>query len=173
MIEFRDVRFRWNPGSPLILDIPEFCINSGEKIFLEGASGTGKTTFLNILGGIALPEHGSVLVKGCDLTQLSGAARDKLRADSMGIIFQMFNLIPYLTPLDNIILPCRFSRHRQAMATNKSGSVRQEALRLLLQMQLKELVNISSPAFQLSVGQQQRIAAARAQPKVGWDAKHP
>lgn len=161
MIQLRDVRFRWNREGPLLLDIPTFKVEAGEKIFLEGPSGSGKTSLLNILGAISSPEHGSVEVNGTDVTQLTGAARDSFRADHIGIIFQMFNLIPYLSPLDNIILPCRFSERRNTSAIERSN-VKEEGLRLLSHMQLNDVVNIDSPALELSVGQQQRVAAARS-----------
>ena len=161
MIQLRDVRFRWNREGPLLLDIPTFKVEAGEKIFLEGPSGSGKTSLLNILGAISSPEHGSVEVNGTDVAQLAGSARDSFRADHIGIIFQMFNLIPYLSPLDNIILPCRFSERRNASAIERSN-VKEEGLRLLSHMQLNDIVNIHSPALELSVGQQQRVAAARS-----------
>ena len=161
MIQLRDVRFRWNREGPLLLDIPTFKVEAGEKIFLEGPSGSGKTSLLNILGAICPPEHGSVKVNGTDVAKLIGAARDTFRADHIGIIFQMFNLIPYLSPLDNIILPCRFSKRRFASAIKRSG-IKEEGLRLLAHMQLHDGLNINSPTFELSVGQQQRVAAARS-----------
>ena len=161
MIQLRDVRFRWNREGPLLLDIPTFKVEAGEKVFLEGPSGSGKTSLLNLLGAISVPEHGSVEVNGTELGQLTGAARDSFRADHIGIIFQMFNLIPYLSPLDNIILPCQFSARRNASVIKRNG-VKEEGLRLLAHMQLNDVANIGSPTLELSVGQQQRVAAARS-----------
>ena len=161
MIQLRDVRFRWNREGPMLLDIPTFNVEAGEKVFLEGPSGSGKTSLLNLLGAISVPEHGSVEVNGTELGQLTGAARDSFRADHIGIIFQMFNLIPYLSPLDNIILPCQFSARRNASAIKRNG-VKEEGLRLLAHMQLNDVANIGSPTLELSVGQQQRVAAARS-----------
>ena len=161
MIQLRDVRFRWNREGPLLLDIPTFKVEAGEKVFLEGPSGSGKTSLLNLLSAISVPDHGSVEVNGTDLGQLTGAARDSFRADHIGIIFQMFNLIPYLSPLDNIILPCQFSARRNASVIKRNG-VKEEGLRLLAHMQLNDVVNIGSPTLELSVGQQQRVAAARS-----------
>ena len=162
MIELSDVRFRWHRSAPLLLDIPKLKIEDGERVFLEGLSGSGKTTLLNLLGGIVLPEEGYIEVSGTDLTQLTNAERDAFRADHIGIIFQMFNLIPYLSSLDNITLPCRLSRRRLIMARNKSLSPEEEALRLLMRMEIEDATLISSPAFKLSIGQQQRVAAARS-----------
>ena len=162
MIELSNVRFRWDRDAPLVLNIQKFQVNVGERVLLEGPSGSGKTTLLNMLGGVALPETGTVRVNGTDLTHIKGAARDAFRADHIGIIFQMFNLIPYLSPIENVTLACRFSRRRHAVVTNKSSSAREEALRLLMRMQLNEATIIHSPAFELSIGQQQRVAAARS-----------
>ena len=162
MIELSDVGFNWQPDAPLLLDIPSFKVEAGERVFVEGPSGSGKTTLLNILGGVALPEKGSVVVNGTDLTELNNAERDTFRADHIGIIFQMFNLVPYLSSVDNITLPCRFSPRRNAAVKNKSNSAKEEALRLLMRMQLSEAGIINAPAFKLSIGQQQRVAAARS-----------
>ena len=162
MIELSEVRFRWHHDAALVLDIPKFEVKAGERIFLEGPSGCGKTTLLNVLGGVVVPENGSVKVNGTEITQLNSAKRDAFRADHIGIIFQMFNLIPYLSPIDNITLPCRFSRQRHAAAQKNSGSVEEEARRLLTQMQLPEDATKNFSAFELSTGQQQRVAAARA-----------
>ena len=162
MIELGNVRFRWGSDAPLVLDIQKLNVNVGERVFLEGPSGSGKTTLLNILGGVALPEGGIVQVNGTDLTRLKSRARDAFRADHIGIIFQMFNLIPYLSPLENVKLACRFSRRRHALAASKSSNTEEEALRLLMRMQLNEAAIMHSPAFELSIGQQQRVAAARS-----------
>ena len=162
IIELNSVRFRWDRDAPLVLDIQEFQVNPGERVFLEGPSGSGKTTLLNVLGGIAMPEIGTIEVNGTDLTQLKSAARDRFRADHIGIVFQMFNLIPYLSPIDNVTLSCRFSQRRHAAARDKSNSANEEARRLLARMQLPEDAIINSPSFELSMGQQQRVAAARA-----------
>ena len=162
MIEVHDICFRWHPRAPLILNVPDFQIKAGERVFLEGPSGSGKTTLLNLLAGMVVPEQGSVLVNGTDLKKLGNAARDSFRADHIGVIFQMFNLIPYLSPIENVILPCRFSQRRLTMAIKNTRNPSDEGLRLLMQMQLTDAAIIASPTFQLSIGQQQRVAAARS-----------
>ena len=167
MIELKDVCFRWSRKDPLILDIPRFQLRKGERVFLEGPSGSGKTTLLNILGGVVLPQTGTVKVNGTDLTQLNSANRDAFRANYIGIIFQMFNLIPYLSPIENIVLPCHFSANRRTVAKNKSKSVEEEARRLLTKLQVQKVTGKNShaanfPSMALSVGEQQRVAAARA-----------
>ena len=163
MIELNDIRFRWHREAPLVLEMPKFKVEAGERIFLEGPSGCGKTTLLNLLGGVVVPEIGSVKVNGAEFTKLSSAKRDAFRADHIGIIFQMFNLIPYLSPIENITLPCQFSRRRHTEAKKRNlGSVEEEARRLLTKMQLTEDAIMNFSSFELSTGQQQRVAAARA-----------
>ncbi len=162
MIELDEVRFRWHPQSPLILNITNFRVNTGESIFIQGPSGSGKSTLLNLLGGIVIPEAGCVKVNGSNLIQLKSTDRDAFRAEHIGIIFQMFNLIPYLSPIENIILPCQFSQNRKAQVKAKVNRIEDEAKRILLQLQLHDESIINSPAFELSIGQQQRVAAARS-----------
>ena len=162
MIRLSDVVFRWRPTDPPTLDIPSFDVADGEKVFLEGPSGFGKTTLLNLLGGVAVPEAGQVLVAGQDLAQLPGAARDRFRADHIGFIFQMFNLVPYLSVADNVALPCRFSAERLRRASARDGGLAGEGKRLLSAMGLDPDALGDRPVSALSVGQQQRVAAARA-----------
>jgi len=161
-IDITAVRFAWKPSSPPVLDIPELQINGGERVFIEGPSGSGKTTLLSILAGIATPQQGAVSVLGKRLDAMTGAQRDGFRADHLGVIFQMFNLIPYLTIQENVTLACRFSRRRLEKAVLRSGSVEEEARRLLRHLDLDHPDLLSRPVTELSVGQQQRVATARA-----------
>jgi len=162
MIDLQDVRFRWRAEDAPVLDIPSFTVTAGERVFLAGPSGSGKTTLLNLLGGVAAAESGRVEVDGTDLAALSGAARDAFRAERIGFIFQMFNLIPYLSVIDNVTLPCRFSRARSAAAQAAAGSVEAEAERLLRHMEIGAPALLRRPAAALSTGQQQRVAVARS-----------
>lgn len=157
-IEFRDVRFRWPKAEAVCLEIPEFIVERGERVFIHGPSGSGKSTLLSLVGGVLEPERGSVAVLGRPLGKMSTAGRDRFRAANIGFIFQLFNLIPYLSALDNIVLPCRFSAER---ARRVEGVPRDEALRLAEHLQL-DVTLLNRPAAELSVGQQQRVAAARA-----------
>lgn len=153
--------FRW-PGAPVpCLDIRDFRIAAGERVFLFGPSGTGKSTLLGVLGGVLLPETGTVRVLDQDLATLSAGARDRFRVDHIGFIFQQFNLIPYLSVLDNILLPCRFSPLRRDRAAADGKSLRDEAGRLLDELDIGPALR-TRPVTSLSVGQQQRVAAARA-----------
>jgi putative ABC transport system ATP-binding protein len=156
-IRLTDLVFRWPRQQTACLDIPTFTVSAGERVFLHGPSGSGKSTLLGLLGGIAVPQAGTVEVLGTALNGLSSGARDRLRADRIGFIFQQFNLLPWLSALDNVLLPCTFSARRKERASEP----RAEAGRLFGHLDLAPEV-WRKPAAELSVGQQQRVAAARA-----------
>jgi len=161
VIELSDIRFSWDKNLD-ILNIEHLCINQGERIFIAGPSGSGKTTLLSLIAGIISPQTGMVSVSGQEMNHLDGAARDRFRADHIGFIFQMFNLVPYLTVVENVTLPCRFSVQRRGRAAKRSVSIKAEAVRLLKKLGLDEKVAAGHTATELSMGQQQRVAAARA-----------
>ena len=161
-VDLAGIVYRWRRGNPVVLDIPEFAVPVGEKLFVAGPSGSGKTTLLNLLGGVALPEQGEITVLGERLDAKSASRRDRFRADRIGFVFQQFNLVPYLSVIDNVLLPCRFSARRLANAENRASNAAEEARRLLTAMDLPVEYLIRRPVTELSVGQQQRVAAARA-----------
>lgn len=160
MISLTDVRFCWSQDHPDVLDIPAFDVAPGERVFLRGPSGSGKTTLLNLLGGITVPQAGTVKVGDAEISALSPSRRDRYRVDQIGFVFQLFNLVPFLGLIDNVTLPCRFSRKRRD-GTGPAGP-EGEARRLLAAMRLDPDALAERPVSQLSVGQQQRVAAARA-----------
>ncbi|MCY3821305.1 MAG: ABC transporter ATP-binding protein [Gammaproteobacteria bacterium] len=153
--------FGYRAGEPVI-DVAEFAVSRGESLFLEGPSGSGKSTLLGIVGGILTPGEGTVEVLGASLGELGAAARDRFRADHIGFVFQMFNLLPYLSMVDNVVLPCRFSGARAEAAIESAGSPRQEALRLLGRLGFASEALRGRQVTELSIGQQQRVAVARA-----------
>ncbi|HRP96506.1 MAG TPA: ABC transporter ATP-binding protein [Rhodocyclaceae bacterium] len=157
-IDLRGVRFAWPGAGRVCLDIPAFSVARGERVFLHGPSGSGKTTLLSLVGGVLEPGHGHISVLGRDLGEMGAAERDRFRAAHIGFIFQLFNLIPYLSALDNIVLPCRFSAER---ARRAGVAPRDAARRLAGHLQLDAAL-LARPATDLSVGQQQRVAVARA-----------
>ncbi len=156
-LRITDLLFRWPRQPQACLDIPTLEIAPGEHVFLHGPSGSGKSTLLGLLGGIALPERGRIELLGQDITAMNGRARDRFRADHIGFIFQQFNLLPWLSALDNVLLPCTFSAARK----QRAGAVAEQAERLLSHLDLAPAL-WKKPAAELSVGQQQRVAAARA-----------
>ena len=159
-IELNNVRFAWS-GNDWVVDIDVFSIRHGEHVFLAGPSGSGKSTLLSLLGGVSVPNQGSVTLLGTELSRLGGWQRDRFRADHIGFVFQMFNLVPYLSMVDNVTLPCHFSRRRRESAEQTSGSIAGEAQRLLQHLELGENL-IDRAVTSLSIGQQQRVALARA-----------
>lgn len=161
LLELNDLRFGW-PKQPVLLDIAHFALQPGERLFLKGPSGSGKTTLLGLLGGVHLPQQGEVTLLGQSLSELSARQRDRFRAEHSGYIFQMFNLLPYLSVLDNVLLPCRFSQQRRQRAEQRHGSLNAAAIHLLQGLGLNDPALLSRPATALSIGQQQRVAAARA-----------
>ncbi len=156
-VELRDVVFRWQDGDAFVLELPELVLAAGERLFVHGPSGSGKSTLLNLIGGVVQPARGDVRLLGQPLAALGTAPRDAFRAAHTGLIFQQFNLIPYLSVLDNVLLPCRFSQRR----AERAGDETQEARRLLTALDIAAEL-WTRPANRLSVGQQQRVAAARA-----------
>lgn len=159
MVSLQNLTFAWDANVP-VLNIPAFQMEPGERVFLHGASGSGKSTFLGILGGVLRPTSGEVCVLGEPLGGMRAHKADRFRADHLGIIFQMFNLLPYLSILENVLLPCRFSTLRAAHA-RESRDLADEADRLLSALGLPRDIT-HRPVTALSVGQQQRVAAARA-----------
>ncbi len=156
MIALEDVQFGYDMR--LVLDIPKLWIEQGSSVLLRGVSGGGKSTLLGLLAGVLMPGKGGVEVAGQALQGMRGAARDRFRADHLGVIFQQFNLLPFLSVRDNIALGLRFSRLRSARI---SGPLDAEIARLLQALQLNPEL-MQRRAGTLSVGQQQRVAAARA-----------
>jgi len=157
MIALENLVFRWGRRHAVCLDIPRFDAAAGERVFLHGPSGSGKSTLLNLIGGVAVPERGRVDLLGTDLAMLGSRARDRFRADHIGFVFQQFNLLPWLSAIDNALLPCTFSATRAQRAGDAPGA----AARLLARLDLAPAL-WKKPAGELSVGQQQRVAAARA-----------
>lgn len=160
-IEANNIEFSW-PNSAFKLLIEQLSVYKGEKIFIQGPSGCGKSTLMSLLGGVNIASTGKLSVFDTDLRSMSSSQRDQFRADHIGIIFQQFNLLPYLTTLENVLLACEFSSTRKKRALNKSLSLEQEAKRLLSRLEITDNHLLNKPVNHLSVGQQQRVAAARA-----------
>jgi len=161
VLRVEQLRFGYRRGET-VLDLPELRLDANESLFLFGPSGCGKSTLLNLLAGTLKPASGSITLGETPLTGLSAARRDRARADHIGFLFQQFNLLPFLSVLENVLLPCRFSRRRAQRAAEADGSPQASAERLLRALGLDPVALAQRRADALSVGQQQRVAAARA-----------
>ncbi len=153
--------YYWPGQARPTLNIPSFRVAPGERIFIAGPSGSGKSTLLGLIAGILAPDRGTVAVGGVVLNGLSGARRDMFRGDHIGFIFQQFNLIPYLSILENVLIPCRLSAIRRERAALMAESPLAAARELLTRLDLSPDL-WSRRVSRLSAGQQQRVAAARA-----------
>lgn len=157
VLNVADVGFRWPGRAGFSLRVPAFAVDAGETVLLLGESGSGKSTLLSLICGTLLPDTGTVQVSGTDLTTLRGGARDRFRAEQIGVIFQQFNLLPFGTVADNILLPLRFAPDRRGRVPNPRAA----ASNLCTSLGLPSEV-FTARASTLSVGQQQRVAVARA-----------
>lgn len=158
MLEINNLAFRWPKQDDWQIKIDHFYLNKGEKVFLKGASGEGKSTLLGLISGINRAEQGDIKLLDTSLSSLKGAQMDRFRADHIGYIFQQFNLLPYLSVIENVLLPCQFSSLRK----NRIGrGSKEEAAYLLNALDLPQ-ASFDKPVVELSIGQQQRVAAARA-----------
>ncbi len=162
MITLENVLFKWHAKQPEpTINITKLDIDQGEHVFLHGPSGCGKSTLLSLLAGVTVPTQGNIQLLGKAINQLSNSKRDRFRADHIGYIFQNFNLLPYLSPIENVTLGCQFSKQRQKNALKNSATIAAEASRLLSALGLNDNLQHQAVA-KLSIGQQQRVAAARA-----------
>ena len=152
------VEFHWAARDAFGLTVPDFRIAKGERVLLLGESGSGKSTLLSLICGINAAQSGSICVDGTEMTSMRSAVRDRFRAEKIGIVFQQFNLLPYASPMDNILLPLRFAPERRARVRDGHSA----ALALTDALGLARDAMVSSTADRLSVGQQQRVAVARA-----------
>ncbi len=152
-IKLEQCKFAYH-GNQFVIDINHLSIKRGEKVFLFGPSGHGKSTLLNLVAGVLNSSSGEVHILGNHLNHLTQTKRDQLRGEKIGYIFQIFNLIPYLSVLENIKLPCLINKKRS------HKNVHLEALELSETLGLTNFLH--QPVSDLSIGQQQRVACARA-----------
>lgn len=153
-IDIKELVFRFGPGLDPVLTIPEWSVAANERVFLQGNSGSGKSTLLGLLAGLRTPTAGVVNILDTQISALSGRKRDAFRAQNIGVVFQQFNLIPFLSVLDNILLAAEFG-------SRSSKTLKTRAKELLERVNLDSGLS-SRKAEQLSIGQQQRVAIVRA-----------
>jgi putative ABC transport system ATP-binding protein len=135
----------------LILNEVTFDVNSGETVAIVGTSGAGKSTLMTLLAGLSVPSSGNISLFGQNISQLDDEARASIRRDNIGFVFQSFLLVPTLTALENVTLPCLINGKEEDVA---------RATELLTSLGLGHRLN-HTPG-QLSGGEQQRVAIARA-----------
>jgi putative ABC transport system ATP-binding protein len=154
MISIQNLQFHY-PNSEFTLTVPELVVSSGEEIAIVGPSGSGKTTLLNLLAGILTPGHGKVLVNEVAVNDLDDSARRDFRISNIGFVFQDFELLDYLSILDNILHPYRITG-----ALQLTGEVRQRAISLAEEMGIAG--HLKKHPGELSQGEKQRAAICRA-----------
>ncbi len=157
VLHLSDIAYRWPGRAGFALSLPELSVAKGETVLLLGESGSGKSTLLSLICGTVTPDSGAVTVAGTQMTALSASKRDRFRAEHIGVIFQQFNLLPFGTVTDNIVLPLKFAPKRR----KRVQSPLREAAQLCAALGLPDSIH-TAKANTLSVGQQQRVAVARA-----------
>ena len=162
IVQVDDVQFSWPTSSQPVLSIDKLYVERGERVFLQGPSGSGKTTLLSLIAAVLSPQKGNITVDGVVLNTLRGGQKDQFRVNRIGMVFQQFNLLPFLSVRDNVQLPCRFSKQRRLQAIQDGQTLQLQTDRLLQAMQLSPADIEKSSVSELSVGQQQRVAVARA-----------
>ena len=153
-IEINNLIYQYKMSDTPVVNISNWCVEQGEHLFLRGESGSGKSTLIHLLAGLSSPTSGNIKINGFDISASSVSRRDRFRAKNIGLVYQQFNLIPYLSMLDNVLLSAHFA----------SGDTRQSTQ---LACELLEKMNLPSElhardARHLSIGQQQRVAISRA-----------
>jgi putative ABC transport system ATP-binding protein len=161
VLEMENVAYAWPGRDAFGIEVARFSLAAREKLLLVGPSGSGKSTLLALIAGIVAPQRGAIQILGTDVAKLGAAERDRFRAEHIGVIFQMFNLLPYGSVIDNVLLPLSFAPKRSARVGD-AQSAKAEATRLLERLGLDDKHIAARSASNLSVGQQQRVAAARA-----------
>lgn len=156
-LQLDDVRYRWPGRTSFGLYVPELTLAPAETVLLLGESGSGKSTLLSLICGTITAQSGHVSVAGTDIASLTAGNRDRFRAEQIGLIFQQFNLLPFASVQDNVLLPLKFAPKRRQRVIDPNV----EVSRLCRELGLPDEV-MTTRAGALSVGQQQRVAAARA-----------
>ena len=155
ILKTSNLKYKYKNGKTI--NFPDIGLSSGDKVLINGVSGSGKTTFLNLIAGAIKIQDGEIELAANKYSSMSSSELDKIRANHIGYVFQTLNLIPFLSVLENIALGVKFSKTRSSNVSN----IDQEALRLVESLGLDKSV-LDSSVNNLSVGQQQRVAVARA-----------
>jgi|TARA_B110000438_G_scaffold41126_1_gene40997 putative ABC transport system ATP-binding protein len=156
LISVENLNYSLGNNTRFSLKINKFILQKSDSFLIYGDSGAGKSTFLNLLSGTLRPQEGAIKILGTNIVDSSSAVKDKIRGDHFGIVFQTFNLLPYITVKNNILLGKAYSNRKQLLSSNDEVKILMDKLSL----NYKDLVD--RKAYELSIGQQQRVAVARA-----------
>ena len=158
LINANNVKYSHLDNSSFSMTIKKFNLNKGDRLLIHGESGLGKSTFLNLISGAVQAKEGKIEILGSDISTMSSHNKDKFRGSHFGVVFQTFNLLPYLSVEKNILMGLVFSKRKK----NKVSNINSEIKHLMksLSLDYEEFKNRKS--FELSIGQQQRVAVARA-----------
>ena len=156
LISVENLNYSLGNNTKFSLKINKFVLKKSDSFLIYGDSGAGKSTFLNLLSGTLRPQEGAINILGKNIVDSSSAVKDKIRGDHFGIVFQTFNLLPYITVKNNILLGKAYSNRKQLLSSNDEVKILMDKLSL----NYKDFVD--RKAYELSIGQQQRVAVARA-----------
>ena len=156
LISIKNLEYKVGQKINFSLKIKDFKLNKSDSVLIYGESGLGKSTFLNLLSGAVSPQKGNIDILGANITNTSSSIKDKIRGDHFGIVFQTFNLLPYVSVKNNILLGKAYSSIKQSKSNNNEIKELMDKLAL----SYEDLIN--RKAYELSIGQQQRVAVARA-----------
>ena len=157
-LEIKNLFFKWDNENNFELNIKSFNLKEKSKTLLLGSSGSGKSTFLNLIGGVINPISGSININNISIFDLSSSQKDFFRALNLGVIFQQFNLIDYISPISNILLPCYFTSFKDRSFKYYFN----RAVSLAEKLGIDKDILTKSKSKNLSVGQKQRIAIIRS-----------
>ena len=156
LISLENVKYSLGNNIKFRLNINEFILKKSDSVLIYGESGAGKSTFLNLLSGTLNAQEGNINILGTNIAETTSSIKDKIRGDHFGIVFQTFNLLPYISVKNNILLGKAYSNRKQLLSNNDEVKILMQKLSL----NYKDLID--RKAYELSIGQQQRVAVARA-----------
>ncbi len=157
VLEINNLLFEWKKKESFILKIKNFSLEENKKVIMFGGSGTGKSTLLNLISGILNPSSGIIKINNTLVNILSQKEKDNFRAKNIGVIFQQFNIIDYVSPITNILLPCFFTNSKK-----KHTFFYKRAISLAKKLGIKKELLLQKKSNELSIGQIQRVAIIRA-----------
>ena len=157
-LEIKNLFFEWKEKKNFFINLKDLKLKKREKILILGESGSGKSTLLNIISGIIKPNSGVIKINQTNITDLPPKKRDYFRASNIGVIFQQFNLLDYISPINNILLPCYFTGFKK----KNHKYFYEKAFHLADKLGIKKNILTQNKSKELSVGQKQRIAIIRA-----------